>query len=265
VAPSPRMPDVDDEQARQALRARIAAGGSRWQMCSWSLMLGDVAAARRYLEMEAAEARRSWQESLPKPGVLRWFARDQALPNQNRVREHLAVALVLGDEGAIRETTSYLRAWLQSFEEMLRKQGATVGVGPHRYGHAHGYLDFICELLPGGRRPDREQALNAGGGPSSMRICLVALVERDPQTLTRGMNGMLAEHAKTLERKTSPPLPILLPGIHVAVTAGRLGIPVEVDERWSRHRVPVEVRGPTGERLRGRLPADLLARALWAH
>jgi hypothetical protein len=148
---------------------------------------------------------------------------------------------------------------------MLRKQGATVGVGPHRYGHAHGYLDLICELLPGGRRPDREQALNAGGGPSSMRICLVALVEQNPEMLTRGLNGILAEHAKTLERKTSPPHPLSPPAIHVAIAARRTGIPVEIDERWSRHRVPIDVRGPAGERQRGRVPADLLGRALWDH
>ena len=85
-------------------------------------------------------------------------------------------------------------------------------------------------------------------------IAAIALFGRDGGLLREGLEGMLTEHAKTLERKTSPPPPICEPAVHIAAAARRLGMPLTVDERFAAWPVPTEG---------ARLPCDLLGRAIW--
>jgi hypothetical protein len=251
VATAPRRAvaiGADAEGLRRALERRLELGGGSWQLASWSLMLGDVAGAREHLRSAAAKARARWQESMPRPGgAMRWVRKEQALPNQNFVREHFALALVLSDEAGLRESGLHLRAWLRTQEAR----------GWPIYGHAFGYLDLICDLFGGDRtRPDPAE-VDGVQGPGSTRVAAIGLARRDPSLVREGLEGILADHARTLERKTSPPPPppISATAVQLAVAARRLGVPVAVDERHAAW--PVLVEG-------GRLPCDLLGRALWS-
>lgn len=241
-------PPGDQAAARRALEARRRLGGHPWQLASWALMLGDASGGRAHLEAAAADARRRWQASAPRGGaVSRWFGKDQAMPNSNIVREHFAYALVLGDEAGLRESIPTMQAWLRTQE----------GRSSPVYGHADGYLDLICDLIGSGDRssPSRAAVEQVMGPLSSTRVAAIALAERDHALLREGLESMLAEHAKTVERKTSPPPPVCAPAVHLAAAARRLGVPVIVDERFAAWPVPVEG---------ARLPCDLLGRALWS-
>jgi hypothetical protein len=257
-------PDVGEDFARRSLRLKEQAGeGSAWQLTSWALMLGDVERAREHLQRGAAAARRLWRETAPEQGRgLRWLWQSQALPNHNRVREHFALALALGDDGGVEEARELLAAWAQAVEDdRLRRGQAPYAEG--RYGHADGYLDLIGALL-GGEPLLRADAELVTGPLASTRVACVALVERDPELLTTGLDGMLAEHADGLERRSSPPPSLCTAAVDVAVAARRLGLRVDVDERYARYLVPVEIRNLPGLEGRfGRLPCDLLARPLW--
>ena len=237
---------ADGEAARGTLERRLRLGGGPWQLASWSVMLGDVAGAREHLRNAAAESRARWQGALPRPGgPMSWLRKDQALPNHNFVREHFALALVLSDEPGLRESGSHLRAWLRAQE----------GRGWPIYGHAIGYLDLICDLIGGDRtRPDAAE-VDRVQGPGSTRVAAIGLARRDPSLVRDGLEGILAEHARTLERKTSPPPAISETAVQLAVAARRLGVPLTVDERYATWPAPVDG---------GRLPCDLLGRALWS-
>lgn len=229
--------------ARGALERRLRLGGSPWQLASWSLMVGDVAGGREHLRRAAAEARVRWQESVPRQGgPLRWLQKDRALPNQNFVREHFALALVLGDEAGLRESGSHLRAWLRTQE----------GRGWPVYGHAIGYLDLICDLIADDPTRPHPAEADRVQGPGSARVAAIGLARRDPSLVREGLEGILADHTSALERKTSPPPPISEPAVQLAVAARRLGIPLTVDERYATWAVLVDG---------GRLPCDLLGRA----
>jgi hypothetical protein len=245
--PAPSPPG-DQAAARDALEARRRLGGHPWGLASWALMLGDTSGGRAHLEAASADARRRWQASVPRGGALsRWFGKDQALPNPNIVREHFALALMLGDEAGLRESIPTMQAWLRT------QEGRSWPV----YGHAAGYLDLICDLIGGGDQssPSRAAVEQVMGPLSGTRVAAIALAERDHAMLREGLEAMLAEHAKTLERKTSPPAPVCAPAVHLAAAARRLGVPVSVDERFAAWPVPVEG---------ARLPCDLLGRALWS-
>jgi hypothetical protein len=84
-------------------------------------------------------------------------------------------------------------------------------------------------------------------------VAAIALVERDAALFREGLESMLTEHARTLERRSSPPPPICATAVHLAAAASRLGVPVEVEERFAAWPVPVE---------RARIPCDLLGRPI---
>ena len=240
-------PPEEQSGARRALQARVQGAGSAWQLASWALMLGDVVAARRHLQAAADSARDRWRASAPPSGGLsRLFSKDQALPNQNIVREHFGYALALGDEGGLRESIPVLQGWLRT------QEGRGWGV----YAHTSGYLDLICDLIGGGDRsnPARSEVEKVSGGLSSTRVAAIALFDRDAALLREGLDEMLAEHAKNLERKSSPPPPICEPAVHLAAAARRLGISVMTNDQFAAWPVPVDG---------ARLPCDLLGRALW--
>jgi hypothetical protein len=231
--PTASPPD-EQARAREALQARTRLGGHPWQLASWAVMLGDVAAARAHIEAAAADARRRWQSGHPTP-----------MSNPNIVREHFAFALTLGDEGGLRESVPALQAWLRT------QEGRSSGI----YAHAAGYLDLLCDLVGGGdrARPSRAAAEQVSGPLSSVRVAAIALVERDAALFREGLESMLTEHARTLERRSSPPPPICATAVHLAAAASRLGVPVEVEERFAAWPVPVE---------RARIPCDLLGRPI---
>lgn len=263
AAPSPAVPRVqakrgpsapaasspaDQARGLQALRERIRLGGHPWQLASWALMLGDVAGARAHLEAAAADAHRRWQASAPQgDGSSRSFGKDQTMPNPNIVREHLALALALGDEAGLRETIPALQAWLRT------QEGQAWGI----YAHAAGYLDVICDLVGSDdrSRPSHAAVEQVIGPLSSTRVAAIALADRDAALFNDGLESMLTEHAKTLERASSPPPPICAPAVHLAAAARRLAVPIAVDERFAAW--PVRVEG-------ARVPCDLLGRALWS-
>ena len=234
-----RQADVDAQVVLESLRRSVEAGlGSRWQLASWALILGDVPRARSALNAAGSDARRRW---LGEGGR-----------NHNVIREHLGFALALGDEQGLAETIPPLQAWMRSVEHFQA-----------RYAHAGGYLDVVCDLL-GGAVPGRDEAERVLGPLSSTPVACVGLVEADADLLAEGLDGMLAEHARTLERRASPPPPVCEPAVHLAVTARRLGIDVRIDDRFTSHLVPIEVLDPPSrERKVGRVPCDLLGRALW--
>jgi hypothetical protein len=233
--------------AVEGLQRRRERGGSPWQLASWALMVGDATGARDHLRAKADEAQRAWQASLPAgAGGLRWFHKDRALANPNLVREHFGLALPLGDEAALAATSSQLQAWMET------QEGRAASV----YGHASGYLDLIVDLISGGRRsqPSRN-AVDAVMGPyASVRVAAIALFQRDAPGLRSGLEGILDEHVRQLERKSSPPPPICAAAVQLAGAANRLGMAVEVDARFEAVPVPVDS---------GRLPCDVLGRALW--
>jgi hypothetical protein len=257
-----RAVDAGEDFVRQSLRMLVRDGrGSTWQLASWSLLIGDPAGGRLHLRHAAAVAQREWRESAPPENRgLRRLWRVQALPNQNFVREHFALALVLGDDDALAETSELLATWHDAMEDDMRRRGLPPRA-EGRYGHAAGYLDLLSALLgrrtPELSRTDAERIM----GP---RVACVGLVERDARLVSMGLEEMLDAHARVLERTTSPPPAVHEPAVHVAVTARRLGIPVQVDERFASHLVPIEIRNLAGHEGRvGRLPCDLLGRPLW--
>ena len=226
-------PPADQARALQALQARIRLGGHPWQLASWSLMLGEARAGRAQLELAAADARTQWQ--------------DPAQPNPNIVREHFALALALGDEAGLREAIPALQTWLRS------QDGRPWGI----YAHAAGYLDLICDVVGGDdrSRPSRADVEQVIGPLSSVRVAAIALAERDAALFREGLKSVLTEHARTLERKSSPPPPICEPAVHLAAAARRLGVAVQVEARFALWPVPVEG---------ARVPCDLLGRAVWS-
>jgi hypothetical protein len=244
--------EVEEAAVRFVLEERIRARrGSPLQLVSWALMLGDTGAARVQLVGAAEAARRQWQESAPtRPLVRRILERANALPNQNYLREHFALALLLVDDRALAETSELLRAW----DERLLLD--------HPYSHAHGYLDLIRHLLD--NVPVARTDVEAVTGPlSDVRVACTGLVERSPTLLARGLRGMLEQHAAALERKTAPDPPICFPAAHVAAAAQRTGVQFELESDYESHDVPVVLAERAGKV--GRMPLDLLATALWRH
>lgn len=237
-----RRTDAEHTIVLDSLRLRVQAGhGSPWQLASWALMLGAADGARAHLRAGAAAARERW-----------W---GEAHPNHNDVREHFAFALVLEDEDGLRETIPPLQAWMLSVEHAQR-----------RYAHLYGCLDLVCDLLSADTTPSNRSDIGEVTGPlSSTRLACIGLVERDPALLTQGLEGMLDEHARSLERRSSPPSPLCEWAVYLAVAAQRLGLTTTVDERYAHHLVPIEIHNlPDYLGRVGRLPCDLLGRDLWA-
>lgn len=263
--------EVDEAIVREYLHRREqAAEGSAWQLASWALMLGDPDRGRGHLRSAAERARQSWQATAPQPSmVMRWLRQSQALPNHNYVRSHFALALALGEEDALRETSRLLQAWMAAVSnEDARRGSQPAPPSLARYAHASGYLDLLCDLLDlATHRPMEDEAEHVGGLLPSIRVACIALVERDRVVFEHGLNGMLAEHAQTLERRTSPPPPVCESAVHLAVAAHRLGLAFTANERYRCYPVPIVVRdepGGSGRGRLGRLPCDLLGTELWA-
>jgi hypothetical protein len=256
---SPRSADVEPKAVVEFLRSQIAAGlGSRWQLVSWSILVGDVPNARRHLQLALGEARSGWADSQPTGrGILRRL-RSQEVPNPNLVRDHFGLALAVGDERGLEESGRLLRAWMDAVEEDERRQGRTLHPP---YGHVAGYLDFIADLLSseGPRAPaDRVSSL-----PRHLHAACIGLERRDAALVEQAINTCLDDHVRELERKTSPPAPLCLPAIQLAAAAGRLGMVVRLDPKWSAHPVPITVREPGAADRVGRLPTDLTGRPLF--
>ena len=224
---------------------------SPWQLASWCLLLGDAAAGRRRLIAAAAEARREWESSAPDSHRLaRLLGREQALPNANFLREHFALALVVGDEAAVRDTSGLLREW-----------DARLRLGDP-YVHASGYLDVIRHLIASDRAPpSRGRAEEVAGPLRNLRVACIGLVERDVTLLEGALQGLLEEHADLLERKTSVDPPVCVLAVHVAAAADRLGIGVAVKAEAREYDVPIVLRERGGAI--GRLRCDMLGTALW--
>jgi hypothetical protein len=255
-----RAPDVEPEAVVEFLRSQIAAGlGSRWQLVSWSLMVGDVPNARRHLQLAIAGARSAWADSHPTGGgILRRLLRSEEVPNPNLVREHFGLALAAGDERGLEESGRLLGAWMDAVEEDERRQGRALHPP---YGHVAGYLDFIADLLSskGPRAPaDRVSSL-----PRHLHAACIGIERRDAALVEQAINTCLDAHARELERKTSPPAALCLPAIQLAAAAGRLGMGVRLDPKWSAHPVPIIMREPGAADRVGRLPTDLIGRALF--
>jgi hypothetical protein len=257
--------ELDPTAVADHLRGLVEGGrGSVWQLVSWSLMIGDLDAARRHLHIGLAEARKSWEQTRPQQGgFLRRIWRSEELPNHNLVREHFTLALAAGDEQALQETSGILRSWMDAVEEDGRRRGQPV-VG-HPYGHAHGYVDLLADLLqPSGAAALRAPAETVWAGFATARSACVALVRRDSELLERALNEALADHARALERRTSPPPPLYPPAIQIAAAARRLGIPFETDARYAAYPVPIIIRDPPGSPgVMGRLPCNLMGTALF--
>lgn len=262
-APSVGKAELDPSAIADHLRTLVDGGrGATWQLMSWALMVGDPARARAELRRALANARRAWEETRPASGgLLRRLLRSQQLPNPNYVREHFALALVAGDEKGEREARAILRDWMDATEVDARRRGMTFA--GHPYGHASGYLDFLADLLePGGRL--RAPVDTVIGPMPTIRTACVALGNRDAGMLRRALDEALADHARTLERRTSPPPPLCRTAIEFAAAARRLGIPVETDPRYAAHPVPIVIHDPPGSRGRiGRLPCDLMGSAIF--
>lgn len=258
--------ELDPSVVAEHLRKLVDGGrGSVWQLVSWALMIGEPETARDHLRAGLAEARRAWEQTRPQQGgFLRRIRRSEELPNANFVREHFALALAAGDEAAVRETSGILRSWMDAVEEDGRRRGQPV-VG-HPYGHAAGYLDLLADLLhPGGTANLRAPVETVWAGFPTVRSACVALVRRDSTLLERALNDSLAEHARTLERRTSPPPPLHAPALHIAAAARRLGISFETDARYAAYPVPIIISDPPGSPgVMGRLPCDLMGSALFA-
>lgn len=228
-------------------------------------MLGDAAGGREHLRSEAQRAHRSWQATAPQPsGALRWLRRSLSLPNQNYVRRHFGLALALGDEDALRETSRLLQAWMAAVAENAQRREPEAPAPPGRYTHAEGYLDLLCDLLgPATRRPTREEAEWVGALLPDIPVACIGLVEGDRDLFERGLNGVLGEHAQRLERRDSPATPVCEPAVQLAVAARRLGVGFTADERYQSYPVPIVVRDAGDKGKLGRLPCDLLGRELW--
>jgi hypothetical protein len=218
-------------------------------------MTGDVPEARRLLRRALAEASQAWEASRPASGVLRRFLRSEEVPNSNFVREHFGLALAAGDEPGLAESGRALRAWMDAVQEDERRLARPIHPP---YEHAAGYLDYIADLIgPSGPRAPAERVSLL---PRSLHAACVGLASRDAALIEQALNTILDEHARALERATSPPAPLSLPAMQIAAAARRLGIAVTTQPRFATHPVPIEVRdGPGPRGPIGRLATDLLA------
>ncbi len=152
--PEARAGEVDASAVVDFLRRRVSEGrASRWQLISWAVMVGDIRAARRQLQLALVEARQAWEGSRPSSGILSRLTQSEQLPNINLVREHFGLALAAGDERRLDESGRALRAWMDAVQDVERRQSRPIKLA---YEHSAGYLDFLADLLgPGvrGRRP----------------------------------------------------------------------------------------------------------------
>jgi hypothetical protein len=149
---------------------------------------------------------------------------------------------------------------MDAVEEDERRQGRTLHPP---YGHVAGYLDFIADLW--GSKGPRAPAERVSSLPRYLHAACIGLERRDAALIAKAIDTCLEEHARALERKTSPPAPLCLPAIQLVAAAGRLGMTVRVDPKWSAHPVPISLReGPGSVAGVGRLPTDLMGRALFA-
>ena len=261
-----RRPAVDEAIVRESLRRRELAGGSVWQLASWALMLGDPVRARMHLVRGASEAERAWRGSVgfrdddpAVPAELRGFT------NHNYLRTHFALALVVGDEGALAETARQMNEWDRALLRVHPSSPIRIGVTA--------YLDLIRDLLtPRADRPDGPDEATLARTASRLRgfyqhlpYTCVALVERDPERLAKGLAGILAEHAPRLRLKTAPPPPVCEEAVYLAGAGRRLGIPIRLGGRYRQYPVPILIRNlPEYVGQIGKLPCDLLGEPLWA-
>lgn len=259
--PSVGAADAEPSLVHDYLRRQVADGrGSRWQLLSWSLMIGDHDTARGHLELALADARRSWEESAPSAGgLLGRFRRSTSRPNSSFVRAHFGLALAAGDEAGLRDAGSQLRAWLDAVEEDERAQGRSIQPA---YQHVQGFLDYVADLL--GPRGPRASADQVSTLPRHLHAASVGLQRGDSDLVQQALNAVLDEHAATLERRTSPPAPISLEALQIAAIARRRGLEVTADERYGAYPVPIVMREGPGDRGRiGRLEAHLMGRPLF--
>src|SRR3546814_4740428 len=77
--------------------------------------------------------------------------------------------------------------------------------------------------------------------PPSARVAAIGLADRDPSLVREGIDGILAELAAALERKTSPPPAIPEPAVHLAVAARRLRSEEHTSELQSLMRISYAV------------------------
>jgi hypothetical protein len=260
--PARRATDVEPEAVVDFLRQEIARGhGSRWQLASWSMMVGDHVGARDYLQEAIAQARRAWTTTQPNAGgILRHLLRSQEVANPSLVREHFGLALAAGDQRGLEEAGRLLRAWMDAVEEDERRQGRTLHPA---YGHVAGYLDYIADML--GPKGPRAAADRVSSLPRYLHAACIGLERRDASLIEGAIDTCLEEHARELERKTSPPAPLCLPAIQLAAAADRARIPVTINAKWAVHPVPISLREGPGSTVRvGRLPTDLMGRAVLA-
>jgi hypothetical protein len=221
-----------------------------WQRISAAIMLGDAQRARAEL-FAAAEEMRSRRQRGPKLG-------GSDLPHPRNVLQHFGLALAMADGATMGELTPLLRAYVGH-----PSMHPTAQLTP--FGVELGYLLFISVLLDrDGPQPTDEQA-RIVGAPYRIGPACYGLYLRDGAALSEHLNAALGEHCRQLERRSAPPPILCEPVIHVAVAAHRLGIPIEMEPRYFEHPAPIVLREPpdfNGEI--GRLPCDLLGRALWA-
>jgi hypothetical protein len=255
-----RASEVDVSVVVDFLRGRLSEGrASRWQLISWALMIGDILAARRQLQLALADARQAWEASRPSHGILRRLMRSEELPNSNVVREHFGLALAAGDERGLDESGRSLRAWMDAVQDDERRQSRPIHPA---YEHAAGYLDYIADLL--GPSKPRAPAERVSTLPRNVHAACVGLESRDTALVEQALNTTLEEHARSLERATSPPAPLSLPAIQIAAAARRLGMTVATEPKFAMHPVPIEVRNAPGPRGPiGRVATDLLGRDLF--
>ena len=253
--------DVEPSVVRDHLRRQVADGrGSQWQLLSWSLMIGDLATARRHLELAVEDARRRWHESAPAAGgFLGTFLRRAERPNQNFVREHFGLALAAGDESGLRDAGNELRAWLDAVQEDERRQGRSILPA---YRHANGFLDYVADLL--GPRGPRVSADQVSTLPRHLHAACIGLERGSADIVQQTLDAALEQHAAALERRTSPPPPVSLEALQIAAIARMRGLEVGAPERFGAYPVPIVIRDGPGDRGRiGRLEADLMGRRLF--
>jgi hypothetical protein len=259
--PAARPSEVEASVVVDFLRRRVSEGrASRWQLISWALMIGDVLAARRHLQLALADAHQAWEASRPQQGgILRRFLRSEGLPNSNLVREHFGLALAAGDDSGLDESGRALRAWMDAVQEDERRQSRPIHPA---YEHVAGYLDYLADLF-GPSRP-RAPAERVSTLPRNLHAACVGLESRGTALVEQALNTTLEEHARSLERATSPPAALSLPAIQIAAATRRLGMHVATEPKFATHPVPIEVRDTPGPRGPiGRVATDLLGRDLF--
>lgn len=244
-------PEVPVATTLDYLRRQLDEGvWPTWQRISAAVMLGDEARARAELFAAAEETARRAQRSPKLVGT--------DLPRPERVLEHFGVALIMGDEAAMRELTPPLRRYVG--HPSVHPMAEAVPFGIHL-----GHLLLIAVLLDAdGPQPTAEQAKVVGAPMYGISPATYALYTRDAAEVSRHLNAALAQHARLLERRSAPPPALCESAIQVAVAAHRLGLHIEIDPRYAQHPVQVVLRDPPdfdGEI--GRVPCDLLGRMLW--